>query len=141
MYKLLIPISLFFLSLVGCTNDDDDNIDCSAVACTEEFRSFNITLTDTNDNPIALNQFTVTDITNKKDLTTELSPSQLQWARQTGMYPLYGDQFARIHQNKVIEIVFSGVYDNNEVVNALFTAGADCCHTEIISGNLEIIVN
>lgn len=125
--------------MVGCTNDDD-NIDCSDVACTEEFRSYNITLTDTNKNPVALDKFTVTDITNNKDLTTELSPSQLQLARQTGMYPLYGDKFARIHQNKVIDIVFSGVYDSNEVVNALFTAGADCCHTEIISGNLEIIV-
>lgn len=140
MFKVIISISLFFLSVVGCTNDDD-NFDCSAVACTEEFRSFNITLTDTNNNPVALKQFTVTDITNKKDLTTDLSPSQLEVARQTGRYPLYSDLFARIHQNKVIEIVFSGVIDNNEVVNALFTAGADCCHTDIISGNLEIVVN
>lgn len=140
MYKLVFYVSIFFLTVAGCTNDDE-NIDCSDVACTLEFRNFALTLTDTDNNPVALDQFTVTDITNNEDLTSELNNEQLQNARQMGIYPLYGDKFAREHQNKVIEIVFKGFIGDNEVVSAQFTGGADCCHTEIISGDLEIMLN
>ncbi len=58
-----------------------------------------------------------------------------------GIYPLYGDRFTQVHQNKVIEIVFKGFIGGNEVVSAQFTVGADCCHTEVISGDLEISIN
>lgn len=140
MYKLVFYTSLFFLSVVGCTNDNDVS-ECSGVACTLDFRSFSVTLTDANNNPVALDQFTVTDITNNEDLTTELSTAQFQDARQSGVYPLYGDQFTQAHQNRAIQIVFKGFVDGNEVVSTQFTAGADCCHAEIISGNLEIMLN
>jgi len=140
MYKLVFYVSLFFLSVTGCTNDVND-FDCSDVACTLDFRSFDVTLTDVDNNPVALDKFTVTDITNNEDLTNELNDDQFQEARQMGIYPLYGDRFTQLHQNKVIEIVFKGFNNGNEVVSAQFTVGADCCHTEIISGNLEIILN
>ena len=140
MYKLIFYLSIFFLTVAGCTNDDE-NIDCSDVACTLEFRSFTVTFTDTDNNPVALDQFTVTDITNNEDLTAELNDDQFQDARQMGIYPLYGDRFVQVHQNKVIEIVFKGFIGGNEVVSAQFTGGADCCHTEIISGDLEIMLN
>lgn len=140
MYKLVFYVSLFFLSVVGCTNDDENN-DCSDVACTLEFRSFAVTITDFDNNPIALDQFKVTDITNNEDLTTELNDDQYLDARRTGIYPLYGDRFAQLHQNEVLEIVFKGFINGNEVVSAQFTVGADCCHTEIISGDLEIMLN
>jgi hypothetical protein len=140
MYKLVLYVSLFFLSVAGCTNDVND-IDCSDVACTLDFRSFDVTLTDVDNNPVALDQFTVTDITNNEDLTNELNDDQFQEARQMGIYPLYGDRFTQLHQNKVKEIVFKGLVNGNEVVSAQFTVGADCCHTKIISGDLEIMIN
>ena len=140
MYKFVLYLNLFFLSVVGCTNDDEI-IDCSDVACTLEFRSYAVTITDTDNNPVALDQFSTTDITNNEDLTIELNDDQFLDARKMGIYPLYGDQFAQLHQNEVIEIVFKGFIDGNEVVNAQFTVGADCCHTEIFSGDLKIIIN
>lgn len=140
MYKIVFFVSLTFFLAVGCTNDNE-NTGCSDIACTLEFRSFDVTLTDVDNNPVALDQFTVIDISNNEDLTTELNDDQFLEARQTGIYPLYGDHFAQLHQNKVIEIIFKGFIDDNEVVSAQFTVGADCCHTEIISGDLEIILN
>jgi len=140
MYKLVFYVSLLYLTVAGCTSKSENN-DCSDVACTLDFRSFAVTLTDTNDNPVGLDQYIVTDITNNEDLTTELNDDQFQEARQSGMYPLYGDSFTQLHQNKVIEIVFKGFIDGNEIVSAQFTVGADCCHTEIISGDLAIMLN
>lgn len=140
MQKLVFYISLFFLTVAGCTNDVEKS-DCSGIACTLDFRSFNVTLTDADNNPVPLDQFTVTDITNNEDLTADLNSDQFEQARDTGIYPLYGDQFAQVHQNIVIEIVFKGFINNNEIISAQFTAGADCCHAEIISGDVEIIVN
>lgn len=140
MYKIVFFVSLFFLTVVGCSNEDE-NINCSDVACTLDFRTFAITLIDGNNNPVVLDQFTVTDITNNEDLTSELDDDQFQYAIQMGIYPLYGDRFAQVHQNKVIEIVFKGFVGSNEIVSAQFTVGANCCHTEIISGDQEIIVD
>lgn len=140
MYKLVFYVSLLFLAAAGCSNDDNNN-ECSGVACTLDFRSFTLTITDIDNNPVALDQYTTTDITNSEDLTTELNDDQFQEARQFGIYPLYGDQFVQLHQNEVLEIVFKGFINGDEVVSAQFTVGADCCHTEIISGDLEIMLN
>ncbi len=139
--RVLFYISLFFLSVVGCENEDNDDGDCLNVICTLEFRSFSVTLTDANDDFVALDSFQVMDITNNQDLTPELTDEQLQEARQNGRYPLYGDEFAQIHQNETIEIVFKGFISGNEVVSASYEAGADCCHVFISSGNLEIMLN
>jgi len=140
MYKLVFYVSLLLLTATGCTNDDEKG-DCSDVACTLDFRSFAVTLTDADNNPIALDQFTVTDITNNEDLTTELNDEQLLDTQRSGIYPLYGDQFAHLHQNEVLEIVFKGFINSSEVASAQFTVGADCCHAEIISGDLEVMLN
>jgi len=141
MYKLYFYASVFFLAVVGCSEDDDTVNDCNGVVCTLEFRSYAVTITDAASNPVALDAFQVLDITNNEDLTAELTDEQFQQAQQTGIYPLYGDRFAEIHQNKEVEIIFKGLIDTIEVVNAQFTVGADCCHANILSGNLEIIIN
>jgi hypothetical protein len=98
IYKLVFNKSSLFLTVAGCTYDDE-NIDYFGVACTLELRRFAVILTDSNNYPIALDQFTVTDI------TTELKDNQYLDTRKMGIYPLYGDQFAQLHQNQLLEIV------------------------------------
>jgi hypothetical protein len=104
IYKLVFNKSSLFLTVAGCTYDDE-NIDYFGVACTLELRRFAVILTDSNNYPVALDHFTVTDITNNEDLTTELKDNQYLDTRKMGIYPLYGDQFAQLHQNQLLEIV------------------------------------
>ncbi len=80
----MILYYFIFLSVVECENEDYNSDDCSNVACTLEYRSFSVIITDANNAPVAFDSFQVIGSTNNKDLTAELTDSELQEARQNG---------------------------------------------------------
>lgn len=128
---------LFFLS---CSDDDRQTRDCTAIACTEEFRSFSVSITDASGAWIPLDAFEVLEWPSREDITADYSPEDLQRYRQVNSYPLLSDEWALEYQNRRVGLRFRGFIGGNLLVEGDFTAGADCCHVEIFDGSLELIV-
>jgi hypothetical protein len=139
MKKLLIPIFLTF-ALLACSGDDEGNpTDCpSNTACTLDFRTLMVTITDSDDRPVVLDDYMVTEVATGKDITIE--PTDYQWEqfREDGEYPLFSDQYSQEYQNQEVEIRFIGYVDGEEVVRADYTVGADCCHIHLVEGDTSI---
>ncbi len=133
VYSLLLL--LFF---AGCENNDPN--DCINQACTEEFRTITVTIKDSENNPVALDSFKVTNLENGDDLSRELNNAEFEAMSENGVYPLFGDEYARDFRNKEVEINFKGYIDDQELINSDYKVGADCCHIILISGDPEISI-
>nr|WP_299346710.1 hypothetical protein [Allomuricauda sp.] len=137
----LIAISLL-LSLwqTSCNADDDANDEinaqCAETICTAIFIRINVSVTDQNQNPVALDSFTVTDLDSGDDMTIRLSDSEFTNAQETGLYPLTQDGILDL--NQVRQIQFKGFINNQEVVSGDYTVSTDCCHVDLDSGDLEL---
>ena len=129
---------LLLLFFAGCEKDLPN--DCSNQACTMDFRTITLTVKDPENNPVALDSFMVTNLENGNDLTRELNSTELEEMKKNGVYPLFGDEYARDYSNKEVEINFKGYIDNREIINSYFKVGADCCHVLLISGDPEISI-
>jgi len=134
--------SVYFLFLLllfaGCENNDLN--DCANQACTMEFRTITVTIKDSEKNPVALDSFKVTNLENGDDLSRELNNTEFEAMRENGVYPLFGDEYARDFNNKEVEINFKGYIENQDIVNSYYKVGADCCHIMLISGDPEISI-
>ncbi len=128
---------LLFL-FAGCENNDSN--DCANQACTEEFRTITVTIKDSENNPVALDSFKVTNLENGDDLSRELNNAEFGAMREIGVYPLFGDEYARDFRNREVEINFKGYINNQELINSDYKVGADCCHVMLISGDPEISI-
>ncbi|MBQ4821504.1 hypothetical protein [Aquimarina sp. MMG016] len=135
--KLFIVVLsiLFTLIQISC-NDDDSNSDCENAICTLVLIRFSVSITDQNQNPVALDSFEVIDTENGNDLTIILTPDQLLNAQQSGKYPLIQDGTLGVNQERQIQ--FNGFLNNQEVISSNYTVSTDCCHVNVDSGNLEI---
>jgi hypothetical protein len=97
-----------------------------------------VTITDSDDQPVALDDYMVTEVATGKDITIE--PTDYQWEqfRENGSYPLFSDRYSQEYQNQEVEIRFIGYVDGEEVVRADYTVGADCCHILLVEGDTSI---
>jgi len=129
---------MLLLFFAGCENNIAS--DCANKACTEIFKTIVVTIKDSENNPVALDSFKVTNIENGNDLTRELNNPEIEAMRENGVYPLFGDEYARDFSNKEVEINFKGYIDNQEIINSDYKVGADCCHVILISGDPEISI-
>jgi len=140
----IIPILIAIVtSLVSCSDDDDNRLersDCSEVFCTLQFVTLNVEITDASGVVIPLDAFEVTIKETGEDITREVSGPEFEVLRQSGTYPLFGDEFAERYRNEREEIVFRGFIAENEVVSHNYIVGADCCHVLILAGNPKIII-
>ena len=140
--KLFLAILSLFLSLgqTSCNNDDDTNDDvnaqCEGTICTAIFIRINVSVSDMNQNPVALDSFTVTDLANGNDITVTLSAQELTEAQETGLYPLTQDGVLDL--NEARQIQFRGFINDQEVVSSDYTVSTDCCHVGLDSGDLEL---
>ncbi|MCK5441122.1 MAG: hypothetical protein KAJ23_04450 [Maribacter sp.] len=115
-------------------------MDCSDIACTEQFVTINVSVKDGAGVAIPLDRFEVTILGTQEDITREVSNEELELFRNNGSYPLFGDEFSGRYQNGIVEIVFKGFIGDSEVVSENYKVGADCCHVLLISGDLDIII-
>ena len=140
--KLAPVILSLFLSFVqiSCNNDDDANEDqnaiCEDTICTAIFIQINVSVTDMNQNPVALDSFTVTNLANGNDMTITLTDQELADAQETGLYPLTQDGILDV--NQVRQVQFRGFIANQEVVSGDYTISTDCCHVGLDSGDLQL---
>lgn len=130
IFLLLLTVSLF-----SCTNDDESN-DCQTVPCTLEFVTIIITITNQNQEPVALDTFEVRDLDTGEDMTLPLSPQELAEAQQTGIYPLISDGVLDVNQERRLE--FIGFQNNQEVIRSEYTVATDCCHVGLVSGDTNL---
>jgi len=135
--KKLIHL-LFLLCCFSCTKN---NSDCFNTPCTEEFRTIVVNIKNENGAPIALNSFEVLIVKTKIDITRKVNENEFEMMQESGTYPLFGDEYSRDYQNDEVRINFKGFIHNQEIVNADFTVGADCCHVNLIEGTTEIIID
>ncbi|MEK6152975.1 hypothetical protein WIW50_06935 [Flavobacteriaceae bacterium 3-367] len=137
--KKALFLSTLMLAIWNCSDkNDDDQISCTGVACTEIFVSFSVNVQDSSDMPVALDEFEVRDATTGEDLTRPIDNDP---QRNEGSYPLYDDLFVPGNQNTSREIVFKGFIGGQEVANVVYTVAADCCHVSLVSGNLDIVID
>jgi hypothetical protein len=121
---------------ISCNSDDDNNSDCENVACTYQFVTIVVSLKDQNENPVALDSFEVINVENENDITISLSSSDFELAQQLGQYPLVNDVSININQERQIQ--FKGFINDQEVISSSYTVGKDCCHIDVVSGNLQL---
>lgn len=141
--KLFLATLSLFVSLwqTSCSSDDDSvnediNAQCENAICTKIFVRINVKVTDQNQNPVALDAFTVTNLANGQDMTVTLSDSERNASRETGLYPLTEDGILDLNEARRIQ--FSGFINNQEVVSGEYTVSTDCCHVGLDAGDLEL---
>lgn len=134
--------SILFLLLlcISCSNDvltSPLETNCLEVACTEVFISYTLTLKDASDAPVLLDSFEVVDKATDENITALLH----QTDQQAGEYPLYNDSFVAENQNRKRTLIFKGFRDNLTVAEAEYLIETDCCHVDLTSGELELLIN
>ena len=137
-YKQLTFVLLLLL-LYNCSLCDDNTNDCTNIACTEQFVMITVSIVDQEQNPFILDDYKVTDLDNNIDLTNELK-EYYKLYMDDGVYPIFDDRFQQTYQNQEIDLQFIGYVDGQEILNEIYSVGADCCHVYLISGDYEIIV-
>lgn len=135
--KTSVYLIMLFL-FTGCENNDAP--DCANTACTEIYKTIVVSIKDSEQNPVALDDFKVTNLEDGNDLTRDLHNAEFETMRKNGVYPLFGDEYARDFRNNEVEINFKGYIDNQEIINSDYKVGADCCHVILISGDPEISI-
>ena len=140
LHVLVILLSFFQTS---CNTDDDvpddSNAVCEGAICTAIFVRIIVSVMDGNQNPVALDSFTVTNLANGSDMTIALSPEELEGARETGLYPLTEDGVLDVNEER--EIQFRGFINNQEVLSNKYTVSTDCCHVGLDAGVQEIVLS
>jgi hypothetical protein len=136
-FKIVVAAitSLVVLTQVSC-NSDDESGDCQNTVCTLELRRIIITITDQNQNPVALDSFEVINMENGKDIALSLSASELAAAQLLGEYPLIEDGMLSVNQERRLR--FKGFINNREVINSNYSVSTDCCHVSLTSGNPQL---
>ncbi len=136
---LVVLLLLLAFSQTSCMNDDDDtpvNSECEKAVCTLVLITIEVSITDQDQKPVALDSFIVINKDNGDDMTLTLSPSALNEAKELGRYPLIQDGVLDINQKRNLQ--FKGYIDNQEVVTSDYTVSTDCCHVGLDTGNLEL---
>ncbi|MEH6680821.1 MAG: hypothetical protein V7724_09750 [Sediminicola sp.] len=140
--RTLLTILALPLAFLSCNNDDDSaTSDCGTTACTQEFRTLVVTITDSEDLAVALDEYRVTEVATGKDITIESADHQWDQYRENGEYPLFSDAYSQIYQNQEVGIRFIGYIDGEEVVRADYTVGADCCHIFLVDGDTTLEID
>jgi len=134
MKKLLISIIAFCLFFLSCIKKDE----CSDILCTTEFRVITVSVKDVNGNPVALDDFTVTDLNSGIDVTPVGS---LETTRELGEYTLLVDGPSSIPFDDTKDLRFRGFINSEEVINSEYTFRGECCGVNLVSGDLNLTLN
>ncbi len=131
---------ILVLLFVSCEYNDGSETGCVNQACTEVFKTIVVSVKNSENNPVALDSFKVTNLENGNDLTREFNSAEFEAMRENGVYPLFGDEYVQDFSNEEVDINFKGYIDSEEIINSDFRVGADCCHVILISGDPEISI-
>lgn len=133
-------VVLSMMTQMSCDSSDDSNADaeCQDAICTAIFVRIMVTITDENQNPIALDSFEVIHRENGNAIATSLTASELEGAKELGRYPLIEDGILGVNQE--LQVLFRGYINGQEVIDSDYTVGTDCCHVSVTSGDIALIL-
>ena len=136
MKNLCFPIILLLLlSLQSCYQDADDKSEC-ATPCSANFITVSVLISDQDGNPFVLDRFDVTKVATGEEITGIQSPSDMDFMRENGSYPIINDNYSGSREE--FEVSFKGYVGDQIVVEENYTVGKDCCHVYYVSGDLEL---
>lgn len=144
MKSILFVILTMILSAIGCGGRNNNN-EClcrTDIACTMEYRTISINVTDTLGNPYSL------DVYRTKRLNTgavyDLQTLSDSWSdslrRAQGSYPVLDDSYTNSTHVCGESFEFLGYRDSLLVVSQILEIKNNCCHIELISGNTNVTV-
>ncbi|MDC6350832.1 hypothetical protein PP178_04660 [Zeaxanthinibacter sp. PT1] len=142
MTKIFLHLVLFSFVLSQCNGkqEQDSSASCDGIMCTQQFVSFSVSIKDSDGNSLALDEYKVIDLHSGKDLTESVKASGFYDHAPSGPYPLYSDSFQKEHQNTERELLFKGYFEGEEIISRTYKVAADCCHVQLLKGELEIIL-
>ncbi len=130
----IILLSIFTsLVFTRCENNEQS---CQETICTLVFVSINATIVDQNQDPVVLDSYELINLENNTSITLSYSASELTQLAQQGIYPIMDD--LSIQENQQLNIQFKGFINDQEVVTQDYTVAKDCCHVDLVSGDLDI---
>lgn len=119
--KQLLPFFLVLALLFACNQADK-------TACTMEFRMVTIKVSGKK-----LTSWVTIRNSNNQRLTfaSQFEPDSL-------VYVVLDDSFQKSLENQTEKFTFKGYINDSEVVNEVFTIGADKCHINYVDGKQEV---
>ncbi|WP_234424275.1 hypothetical protein [Aquimarina sp. Aq107] len=135
-FKLIVIVLSLLLTNIQMSCDDTDN--CEDAICTLVLIRISVSITDQDQNPIALDSYEVINLENGENITVSLPPAEQEQELQRGQYLLIEDDVLGV--NQVQQIQFRGFINNQEVISSDYTVSTDCCHVNLVSGNLELTI-
>lgn len=110
--------------------------DCDVV-CTNEFRSIFTTVVDTNGQTVELySASTVRNSTQEVVYSYQFDSTVIT----NGIYTVMNDGYQKQLKNQVDTFTFTGITNDNRMVEGQFVISADCCHINKVSGQDTIVL-
>lgn len=139
MKNLSLPIFVFLLfGLQACYQDSDDKRECGS-ACSLDFISVNVLISDDEGNPVALDRFEVIKVATGEEITIMPGSQELELMRENGSYPIINDNY--LGPREEFEVNFKGFIGDEVVADENYIVGKDCCHVYYASGDLELVIS
>jgi hypothetical protein len=126
---------LCFIFLCSCNSETND---CGTeLICTEEFRSIQVEIVDTDGNAVLLDTYQTIQVIgqNLYDFSED------GFFGDQGHYTVLTDAQLNSLQKEGEEFIFQGTINGLEVINESFTIGHDCCHISLLSGPEKITLS
>ncbi|MBW3544732.1 MAG: hypothetical protein KY428_03880 [Bacteroidetes bacterium] len=136
LFSFIFPLALF-MGWSSCNGDAQTmEADCPEnIICTEQFEIIQLKLTNTNNQPVALNSFKSTNLDTGQEWKLE---QEFTLEPNSGYYPVLTDAQMKEVAQEGSRIEFIGIINGQKVVKELYVIGHDCCHIKLISGEQDI---
>jgi hypothetical protein len=129
MQKYIISFILLTVSIIDC--DREKKMDCTAIACSQEFRIISISIKHVSDSSaFILTTYKVLRVSDDRDITHNNSSI----FEDQGYYPVVDDTDRDMLRNSNVEVEFQGYVGDTQVIKRRFIVTADCCHVSLVSG-------
>jgi hypothetical protein len=137
MKKLTAALCILSVSLIfSCKSSKNDD-----VACTQEYKILNISITDSASHPVHLSNYYVKKVATGEMIDFSMEdPYYDSINRIQGYYCLFTDGKMGMTAKSGTEFEFHGSLNSVEIVNEKYLIGNDGCHVRLISGQAVIVI-
>ena len=126
-------VCLILLVMASCSQDER--------ACTEEFVMLTVTVKDTLNRPVVLDDYFVLEEATGDTLDlSSTDPWMDSVNRQEGRYFLLTDAQFGLTAARGRDFSFMGFLDTNRVAHRVYRIGNDACHVVLLAGNPIITI-
>jgi len=129
--KIIFTFFTITLLFFSCDKKNDCN---QYIACTEEFVSVSIELIDSAGNPYSLDSYKTI-----KKSSNEVVKINDDFSNDK-YYPILNDSHKKETTVDGEIFVFEGLKNNMVVVSEEYIISADCCHINLVSGEIKIVL-